>query len=128
MKAVLAVILLAASSAAPAAPLTVRPGESWTFAVKKGEPVSAHKVAASAKPAKGQILINVRSLLGTAMFVTSNSGTAYNFRAELVRGGKAEAARACSLPAKGKIFEQWDKPADAVRILNFAPAGREGRC
>ena len=64
----------------------------------------------------------------TAMFVTSSSGTAYNFRAELVRGGKAEAARACSLPAKGKIFEQWDKPADAVRILNFAPAGREGRC
>jgi hypothetical protein len=106
----------------------VRPGESWVFAVKNGEPVNAHKVPASAKPAKGQLLVTVRALLGTAMFVTNGSGTAYNFRAELMRGGKAQAARACSLPARGKIFEQWDKPADAVRISRFVAAGSEGRC
>lgn len=128
MKVLLAALLLATAAASHAAPLTVRPGETWVFTVKHGEPANAHKVAASAKPAKGQLLISVRTLLGTAMFVTSNSETAYNFRAELLRGGKAQAARACSLPANGKIFEQWDKPADAVRVSNFVAAGTEGRC
>jgi hypothetical protein len=128
VKILLAAALLAIAPAAHAQSLTVPTGESWLFTVKHGQPANAHKVSASAQPAKGQVMVTVRSLLGTAMFVTNNSATPYKFRAELLRGGKAEAARACSLPANGKIFEQWQKPADAVRISNFVATGPEGRC
>jgi hypothetical protein len=128
VKVLLAAALFALPSVAQAAPLTVRTGESWVFTVKNGDPANARKVGTSAKPAKGQIMVTVRALLGTAMFVTNNSATAYKFRAELLSGGKAESARACSLPVKGKIFEQWQKPADAVRISNFIAASPEGRC
>ena len=128
MKVLLAAALLAFASVAQAAPLTVRTGESWVFTVKNGDPVNPRKVGGSAKPGKGQVMVTVRALLGTAMFVTNNSRTAYKFQAEVLRGGKAEAARTCNLPAKGKIFEQWEKPADAVRISNFVATGPEGRC
>lgn len=128
MKVLLAAALLAIASAAQAAPLTVPTGENWMFTIRNGQPAHAHKVDASAKPAKGELMVTVRALLGTAMFVTNNSRTAYKFQAELLRGGKSEEARACSLPANGRIFEQWQKPADAVRISNFVAAGPEGRC
>ena len=129
MKVLLAAALLAFASIAQAAPLTVPVGESWTFTIKNGDPVNAHKVAATAKPAKGQIMISVRALFGTNMIVTNNSPVAYTFRAELLSGGKVTAARPCDLPAKGSpILEQWPQKADAVRISHFVAAGTEGRC
>ena len=129
MRILLAAALLAFGSVSHAAPLTVRTGESWVFTVKDGDPANARQVSNSAKPAKGEVMVTIRALLGTAMFVTNNSRVAYTFRAELLRGGKAEAARACSLPANSKpIFEQWEKQADAVRIGNFVATGTEGRC
>ena len=128
MKFVAALILLAAAPA-QAAGLTVRTGETWVFAVMNGEPSNAGKVDASASPARGQIRVSVKALLGTSMVVTNNSGTAYTFRAELLRGGKATAARPCSLPANGRpIFEQWEQKADAVRIGSFRVASADGRC
>jgi len=128
MRATLALFLLAATPV-QAASLTVPTGESWVFAVKNGEPVNAHKVASSAKPPKGQIMVTVKPLMGTAMFMTNNSPVAYTFKAELMRDGKPTAARPCTLPGSNRpIFEQWDQKADAVRIGAFTAAGTEGRC
>ena len=63
------------------------------------------------------------------MMMTNNSAVAYRFRAELLRGGKATAARPCSLPASpSPIFEQWPQQADAVRISNFQVTDNEGHC
>ena len=129
MKLLLAINLLAVASAAQAAPLTVRTAETWLFTIDKGEPANARKVDSSAKPAKGQLMISVRAMMGTAMIVTNNSPVAYTFRAELLRGGKAEAARTCTLPGKPTpIFEQWPQKADAVRIGAFRPTGPGGNC
>jgi len=129
MKLLLAAVLVAAASAAQASALTVRTGEAWLFTIDNGEPANARKADSSAKPARGQLMISVRSLMGTAMIVTNNSPVAYTFRAELLRGGKAEAARACTLPAKPTpIFEQWPQKADAVRIGDFKPTGPGGNC
>ena len=128
MKGALSLLLLLVASPVQAAPLTVRTGESWVFVVKNGEPAKAHKVASSAKPARGQVMVTVKPLMGTAMFMTNNSPVAYTFKAELLRAGKPTAARACTLPAKGRpIFEQWDQKADAVRVGGFK-ATDEGRC
>ena len=127
MKAALALLLLAAAPAQAA--LTVRTGETWVFTVHKGEPAKARKVAYSAKPAKGQIMVSIRAMMGTTMIVTNASPIAYTFRAELVQNGKRTAARACTLPANDRpIFEQWQQKADAVRISGFKAAGAEGRC
>ncbi len=128
MKALIALLLLASASAT-AAPLTVRTGESWIFSVRNGDPAAARKVAASTKPAKGQVMISVRRLMGTSMIVTNNSGTAYVFRAELLKGGKAITAKSCALPARpDPVLEQWPQQADAVRISQFKPAPRDGSC
>jgi hypothetical protein len=122
-------ILIAAAPAAQAAPLTVHAGESWMFAVRKGEPVNAHKVDASAKPARGQIMVTVRSAFGTNMVMTNNSPVPYTFRAELLVDGKSVGARPCDLPANAKpILEQWPQKAEAVRISRFKQAGPGGRC
>ena len=72
MKALVALLLLL-GSAATASPLTVRTGETWVFSVRNGDPAGARKVAGSARPAKGQIKVSVRRLMGTSMFVTNNS-------------------------------------------------------
>jgi len=129
MKFLLGAAALALASAVQAAPLTVRVGETWLFDVSDGQPSAARKVAATAKPAKGQIMVSVRALLGTSMIVTNNSPVAYTFNAQLIRGGKAVTARTCTLPAGGRpIFEQWEERADAIRIGNFRQAGSEGRC
>ena len=128
MKA-LAAALFVLAAPAQAARLTVRTGETWLFTVKNGEPAQARKVTPSAKISKGQIKVSVRAMLGTAMTVTNNSPIAYTFRAELLKDGKATAARPCTLPANARpIFEQWEQKADAVRIGNFTLAGAEGRC
>ena len=129
MRAAVAIALFLAPFAAQAGPLTVRAGESWVFSVRGGEPANARRVAASAKPAKGQIMVSLRRLMGTSLFVTNNSGAAWVFRAELLKGGKAVAAKSCTLPAKpAPVLEQWPQQADAVRIGRFQPAPKDGSC
>ena len=122
-------LLLITSTPLQAAPLTVRTGESYIFTVKNGQPANARKVAAGAKPGKGQILVSVKPLMGTAMFMTNRTGVAYTFRAEILQGGKSVNARPCTLPATDRpIFEQWQQKADAVRIGNFKAANADGHC
>ena len=129
MKTLFAALLLMAASATAAAPLTVAASESWVFSIYKGEPANPRKVAANARPGKGQVLVSVRRLMGTSMFVTNNSGAAWVFRAELLKGGKAVAAKSCTLPAaRGPLLEQWQQQADAVRISQFKPALKDGSC
>ena len=129
MKILLAAILLAVAAASHSGPLTVQTGESWVFTIKDGQPVDAHKVDATAKPSKGQLMVTVRALMGTNMIMTNNSPVSYTFRAELFRGGKPNGARPCTLPANSEpIFEQWPQQADAVRISDFRASGTEGRC
>ena len=124
-----AALLLLAAAPAQAAGLTVRTGETWFFTIKDGEPANARLVTASAKIPKGQIKASVRALGGTSMVVTNNSPIAYTFRAELLSGGKATAARSCTLPANARpTFEQWQEKAEAVRIGGFKPATADGRC
>ena len=124
-----AAFLLLAAVPAHAAPLTVRTGETWLFAVRNGEPAQARKVTPSAKIPKGQIKVAVRPMLGTAMTVTNNSPIAYTFRAELIAGSKATVARSCTLPPNARpTFEQWEQKADAVRIGGFKIANADGRC
>lgn len=124
MKALIALALLMTSATASAAPLSIRPGESWAFQVVKGEPAKARRVAASAKPAKGEILISVHSFMGTMLTATNRTGRAWKFKAELMSGGRASTARACSLPkSSDPILEQWPgKTAEAVRVSRFVPA------
>lgn len=129
MKPLLAAILAISATMAEAAPLTVRVGESWVFAVRNGEPHEPRKVQSDASPGKGQIKVTVKALLGTSLMAVNNSPVAYTFKAELIRKGKAMSARTCTLPANAKpVFEQWDGVAEAVRIGRFAAAGTEGRC
>ena len=124
-----AALLLLAAAPAQAAGLTVRTGETWFFTIKDGEPANARLVTASAKIPKGQIMASVRALGGTSMVVTNNSPIAYTFRAALLSGGKATAARSCTLPANARpTFEQWQEKAEAVRIGGFKPATADGRC
>ncbi|MFP5329588.1 MAG: hypothetical protein ACLGHC_05565 [Alphaproteobacteria bacterium] len=128
-KWLLALFLAMSAPMVHAEPLTIRAGETWVFTVKDGQPIGARKVEAGSKPARGQITASVRAFLGTALTVTNNSATAYTFRAELLRRGKAAAARSCTLPGGARpIFEQWPQRADAVRIGDFRAAGDEGRC
>ena len=128
MKLAFALLLLAAAPT-QAAGLTVRTGETWLFTIKNGQPANARKVTPSARMAKGQIKVSVRALMGTTMIVTNNSPIAYAFRAELLQGGKAVAARPCTLPANAKpIFEQWKEKAEAVRVSNFTAASADGLC
>ncbi len=122
---------LFAAAPAVAAPLTVAPGESWTFFIQSGEPVRARRVKAAAGPAPGQIKVTVIAGMGTAMTVTNNSRTAYTFRAELVGAPAAASAksRTCTLPANSHpILEYWPARARAVRLGNFKAAAADGSC
>lgn len=124
-----AALLLVAAVPAQAAGLTVKTGETFLFKVRNGEPAEARKVTASAKIPKGQIKVAVSALAGTAMIVTNNSPIAYNFRAELMSGGKATVGRSCTLPPNARpTFEQWEQKAEAVRISAFKLADANGRC
>ena len=129
MKWVLALLIAASATAVTAKPLTIKSGESWAFQVAKGEPVKARKVAASAKPANGEIMVTVKSFLGTMLTAVNGTGQGWTFKAELLNGGKASPARTCTLPANAiPTMEQWQgKKADAVRISKFVPANG-GNC
>ena len=124
MRCLLAVLLLIAPVAASAKPLTIRTGESWAFRIKGGDPVKPRKVAATAKPAKGEIMVTVKSFLGIMLTAVNATGRGWTFRAELLDAGKASPARTCTLPATtAPTMEQWQgKKADAVRISTFVPA------
>ena len=124
MKWLFAVLLLLAPVAAAAKPLTVKVGESWAFQIKGGDPVKARKVGAAAKPAKGEIMVTVKSFLGTMLTAVNGTGRGWTFKAELLNGGKASPARTCTLPASRiPTMEQWQgKHAEAVRISKFVPA------
>ena len=124
MKWLLAALLLIAPVAAQAKPLTINVGESWAFQVKGGELVKARKVPASARPAKGEIMVTVKSFLGTMLTAVNGTGRGWSFKAELLNAGKASPARTCTLPASGApIMEQWQgRQAQAVRISKFVPA------
>ena len=98
----LALAAALAPTAAVSAPVTIKAGESWVFALDKGEPVRARRVASSAKPGPGQIKATVISTMGTTMTVSNNSRFSYTFRAELVGAQSAGSrqARTCTLPAE----------------------------
>ncbi len=118
--------LILAGIAAPlsAKPLTVRMGETWVFAVRKGSPVEARKVAASSTPATGQFKVSLQPMLGSTMTITNNSRFDYAYRATLVLPtGKPGATKACAVPANGRVaIEQWTRPIAAIRLDRFKPA------
>ena len=122
-------LALMAASPASAESLTVKTGETWVFNLFRGQPVKARKASPSAKPAPGQVLVTVRSMIGTTMTISSNNPVGYTYQAQLIGAGKSVPARSCTLPADGKIsFEHWPEKADAVRLSNFKPAPKGGAC
>jgi hypothetical protein len=116
--------------AAVAAPVTIKAGESWVFALDKGEPVRARRVASAVKPGPGQIKATVISTMGTTMTVANNSRSSYTFRAELVGATAAPGkTRTCTLPANGDpVLEYWPVKATAVRLSTFKVATADGNC
>jgi hypothetical protein len=123
-------LLLAASPVPAKAPgLAVKSDETWVFNLSGGQPVKARKVSATAKPAPGQIVVTVRSMMGTTMTITSNNKQAYTYKAELIGGEKAVPTRSCTLPANNRLsFENWPQKATAVRLSDFKVATRDGAC
>lgn len=133
MTAKAALILLSLLAAAPLSAktpsLTVRTGETWIFSIQGGQPVRARKVDPSARLLSGQVLVTVRSMMGTTMTISSNNPVGYTYKAELIGAGKPIADRACTLPAERRVsFEHWPQTAEAVRLSNFLPAPDGGRC
>ena len=124
--------LLAASPAvARQTSLTVKPDETWIFSISSGQPVRAHRAKPTAQPREGEVLVTVRTMLGTTMTIASNNPVPYTYRAELVgvAGGKTAPSRACTLPADGMVsFEHWPQQASAVRLSNFRRARKSGSC
>ena len=125
-----ALSLLAATPAlAQSSGLTVRPGESWMFAISRGQPVRARKVKPTVKPAPGQVLVTLRAMLGTSLSITSNNPQAYVYKAELIGADTQVPVRSCTLPANGRIsFEHWPQKSEAVRISDFKVARKDGSC
>jgi len=122
-------LLAAAPLAAKPAGLTVKPGETWEFAISKGQPVQARKVGATDNPREGRIRVTLRAMMGTTLTILSNNPRPYTYTAELIGAAKTVPARSCTLPADGRLsFENWPQKADAVRLSNFKPAKREGSC
>ena len=131
LRPIVLIALLAAAAPAAAKELVVHTDESWVFSISGGQPVRARRVKPDAKLEKGQVLVTVRSMMGTTMTITSNNRTPYLYRAELigVAGGKTVAARACTLPADGKVaFEHWPQQAKAVRLSTFRRTRDAGNC
>ena len=109
--------------------LTVKTGETWVFRLADGQPSKARKTAASTKPARGEVLVTVRSMMGTTLAITSNNPVAYTYKAELIGAAKAVPTRSCTLPANNRLsFENWPQKATAVRLSDFKPARRDGSC
>ena len=125
-------LLLAASpvGAARVAPgLTVKTGESWMFAISRGQPVRARKVKPTVKPPPGQVVVTLRAMIGTSLSIRSNSRQSYTYKAELIGADKVVPVRSCTLPADSRIsFEHWPENADAVRISDFKIARQDGSC
>ena len=122
-------LVAAAPAAAESSGLTVKTGETWLFSLSRGQPVRARRAKPSATLGPGQILVTVRSMMGTTMTISSNNPRAYTYQAQLIGAGKTIPARSCTLPADVKIsFEHWPEKADAVRFGNFKPAPKGGAC
>jgi hypothetical protein len=122
-------VSLALPATAQAAVLTVKPGESWVFGIFRGQPSKARKTAPTTKPGPGQVVVTVRTMMGTSLTISSNNPNPYTFKAELIGAGRAVPARSCTLPADAKIsFEHWPEQATAVRLSNFKPAPKGGSC
>ncbi len=124
-----ALIALAAIAASPAAaaPFTIRVGESWAFAIEKGQPVRARKVTPASRPAAGEIKATLSAMAGTTMILTSNSATSYTFVAELVGAPLGKSAkRTCTLLPRRPTIEYWPVKAAAVRIGTFKAAPDDG--
>ena len=125
----LALLLAAGTAQAKPAGLTVRTGETWAFSLSGGQPARARKVSADAKPTAGQILVTVRSMMGTTMTITSNNKQAYTYKAELIGAEKAVPIRSCTLPANNRLsFENWPQRATAVRLSDFGIVTKGGAC
>jgi hypothetical protein len=109
--------------------LTVGTGETWLFSIDHGQPAQARKVEATAKPARGEVKVTVRTLFGTMMTISNNSPQGYTFQAQLIGAeNKAVNARTCTLPPGNQpALESWPQKAAAVRISDFKPA-KGGRC
>jgi hypothetical protein len=122
--------LLGASPLAAKSPgLTIKPGETWEFALSKGQPVAARKTSPTTDPREGRIRVTLRSMMGTTLTIVSNIPRPYTYTAELIGGTRTVPARSCTLPAGGRLsFENWPQKADAVRLSNFRPSKREGSC
>jgi len=124
-----ALLLAASPIAAKSASLTVKTGETWVFSIQGGQPVRARKVDPSVRLLRGQVLVTVRSMMGTTMTISSNNPVGYTYKAELIDAGKRIADRACTLPAERRVsFEHWPQTAEAVRLSNFQPAPDGGNC
>ena len=133
MNAKAALILFALLTAAPLSAkttsLTVRTGETWIFSIQGGQPVRARKVDPSIRLLRGQVLVTVRSMMGTTMTISSNNPVGYTYKAELIGAGRRISDRACTLPAERRVsFEHWPQTAEAVRLSNFQPAPDGGNC
>jgi hypothetical protein len=125
------VLLIASPAIAEPTGLTVRPDETWLFSISRGQPIRARRAKPTAQPGEGQVLVTVRTMLGTAMTITSNNPVAYTYRAELIgtAGGKTVPSRTCTLPADAMVsFEHWPQQASAVRLSDFRRARRDGSC
>jgi hypothetical protein len=122
--------LLAASPLPAKSPgLTVKSGETWEFALSKGQPVGARKISPTADPREGRIRVTLRAMMGTTLTIVSNNPKPYTYTAELIGGAKVVPARSCTLPADGRLsFENWPQKAEAVRLSNFRPAKRDASC
>ena len=131
--AFLAFLILLAPSPLWAKPagLTVRQGETWIFAISRGQPVRARRVDPAEEPERGEVHVTLSAMMGTTMTITNNNSISYTYRAELLGAGskKAPPSRTCALPAKGRLaIENWPQKASAVRLSNFKPAPSGGSC
>lgn len=123
------VLLIATPLSAKTPSLTVRTGESWVFSIQGSQPIRARKADPSVRLLRGQVLVTVRSMMGTTMTISSNNPVGYTYKAELIGTGKHISDRACTLPAEKRVsFEHWPQTAEAVRLSNFQPAPDGGSC
>lgn len=129
MTALVLLSLLAAPAAAQSPGLTVKTGESWMFAISRGQPVRARKVKPTVKPPPGQVLVTLKAMIGTSLSITSNNRQSFTYKAELIGADKPVPVRSCTLPANGRMsFEHWPQKANAVRISDFKVARKDGSC
>ena len=127
----LALAAATAPAIAPAAPLTIKAGESWVFEVDRGEPLRAHRVKSSVKPGANQIKATVISTMGTTMTMSNNSSLSYTFRAELIGAAKSGSAKArtCTLPPGAlPVLEYWPVKSAGVRVSAFKATSADGNC